>query len=385
LAAPRVSVVVPCYNLGPYLAEAVDSALGQTFADIEIVVVDDGSTDPETRAILDTFSRPKTRVLRSENRGLPGAKNFGIAHTSGDLLCMLDADDLLEPQMLARSVAALDAAPSIAFASHWLRTFGDEQWDWTPSSCAFPALLDMNTVNGSALVRRSAVESVGGFDETFLDGCEDWDFWITMVEQGHPGTIIPEFLFRYRRRTGSMSRVMMEDKHPALYRRLVSKHTASYRAHLEPLLVRREREEAHLRGQIHDLELDEYLLLTPQVTSARDDLRDVERWRQAEDDAAARARDAAVKEEARLALEAAAQEARVERDAAVAAAGRLAEEQAAIRREHADAESRYRAAEAAAHQAMAEVGALRRSWSWRLTSPLRAALELVRPSKGSRR
>jgi len=69
VAAPRVSVVVPCYNLGPYLAEAVDSALGQTFTDLEIVVVDDGSTDPETRAILDTFSRPKTRVLRSENRG----------------------------------------------------------------------------------------------------------------------------------------------------------------------------------------------------------------------------------------------------------------------------------------------------------------------------
>ena len=368
-----MSVVVPCYNLGPYLAEAVDSALGQTFADIEILVVDDGSTDPETRAILDTFSRPKTRVLRSENRGLPGAKNFGIAHTSGDLLCMLDADDLLEPQMLARSVAALDAAPSIAFASHWLRTFGDEQWDWTPSSCAFPALLDMNTVNGSALVRRSAVESVGGFDETFLDGCEDWDFWITMVEQGHPGTIIPEFLFRYRRRTGSMSRVMMEDKHPALYRRLVSKHTASYRAHLEPLLVRREREEAHLRGQIHDLELDEYLLLTPRLTSARDDLRDVERWRKAEDEAAALARDAALKEEARA-----------ERDAAVAAAEHMAEEHAAMRRERADAESRYRAAETAAHQAMGEVAALRRSWSWRLTSPLRAALDVVRPPKGSR-
>ena len=99
MAAPRVSVVVPCYNLGPYLAEAVDSALGQTFTDLEIVVVDDGSTDPETRAILDTFSRPKTRVLRSENRGLPGAKNFGIGHTTGELLCMLDADDVLEPHM----------------------------------------------------------------------------------------------------------------------------------------------------------------------------------------------------------------------------------------------------------------------------------------------
>jgi glycosyltransferase involved in cell wall biosynthesis len=378
VAAPRVSVVVPCYNLGPYLAEAVDSVLGQSFTDLEILVVDDGSTDAETKAILDGFSRPRTRVLRSENRGLPGAKNLGIANTTGELLCMLDADDLLEPHMLARSIAALDAAPATAFASHWLRTFGAEQWEWTPSRCDFPALLDMNTVNGSALVRRSALETVGGFDETFLDGCEDWDLWITMVERGHPGTIIPEFLFRYRRRTGSMSHVMMQgDTHPALYRRLVAKHAASYRAHLEPLLVRREREEAHLRGQIHDLELDDYLVVTPQLTSARDDLRDVERWRQAEN--------------ARLALEGAVNEARIERDAALAAAEHIAvERDAALKSaeqlaiERADTESRYRAAEAVAHQTMDEVAALRQSWSWRLTAPLRGALGLVRRPKGPR-
>lgn len=385
MAAPRVSVVVPCYNLGAFLAEAVDSVLGQSFTDVDILIVDDGSTDPDTKAVLDTFRRPKTRVLRSENRGLPGARNLGTAQTSGEFLCFLDADDLLEPHMLAHSVAALDAAPSIAFASHWLRTFGAEEWDWTPSSCDFPALLDMNTVNGSALVRRSALDMVGGFDETFLDGCEDWDLWITMVERGYPGTIIPEFLFRYRRRLGSMSQVMMDgDNHPRLYHRLVTKHAASYRAHLEPLLVRREREEAHLKGQIHDLALDDYLVVTPQLTSARDDLRSAERWRQGEDDAVARIRDAAVREAARVALEAAAQEARSDRDAALATAEHVVAEQAVLRRRLDEAESSYRAAEKVAHQAMDEVAALRRSLSWRLTSPLRAALDLVRPAKAPR-
>ena len=375
MAAPRVSVVVPCYNLGPFLGEAVDSVLGQSFTDVEILVVDDGSTDPGTQRILDTFARPKTRVLRSENRGLPGAKNLGIENTSGELLCMLDADDLLEPQMLARSVATLDAAPSIAFASHWLRTFGDEQWEWTPASCDFPALLDMNTVNGAALVRRPAIEAIGGFDETFLDGCEDWDLWITMVERGFPGTIIPEFLFRYRRRIDSMSRVMMQgDTHPALYRRLASKHAASYRAHLEPLLVRREREEAHLQGESHDLEVGAYLLVRPELTSARDDLRDVERWRRGRDEAAARAREAAEKDAALAAA-----------DAVLAAAeARFQATETALRREAVDAEARYREIEAVARQSMDEVAALRRSWSWRLTAPLRAVLDLVRPSKGSR-
>jgi glycosyltransferase involved in cell wall biosynthesis len=383
-----VSVVVPCYNLGPYLAEAVDSVLAQSFTDVEILVVDDGSTEPATRELLDGFDRPRTRVLRIENRGLPGAKNVGLRNTTGELLCMLDADDVLEPDMLRRSVMALDADPSIAFASHWLRTFGEEQWEWTPTSCEFPALLDMNTVNGSALMRRTAIEAVGGFDETFLDGCEDWDLWITMVERGLRGVIIPEFLFRYRRRTGSMSQVMMQgDTHPALYRRLVAKHAGAYRAHLEPLLVRREREEAHLRGQIHDLELDDYLVVTPELTSARDDLRDAERWRQAQDAAAAH-----------RALENAVQEARVERDAALAAAEhmtaerdearasaeRLAAEEAATRKSLDDAESRYRTAEAVAHQAMDEVAALRRSWSWRLTAPLRSVLDVLNGSKARR-
>ena len=392
MATPRVSVVVPCYNLGPYLAEAVDSVLGQSFTDVEILIVDDGSTDAETKAILDGFARPKTRVLRIENRGLPGAKNVGIRNTTGELLCMLDADDLLEPEMLARSVAALDADPSIAFASHWLRTFGDEEGEWTPTSCDFPALLDMNTVNGSALVRRSALDAVGGFDETFLDGCEDWELWIAMVARGFRGVIIPEFLFRYRRRTGSMSQVMMQgDTHPALYRRLAAKHADAFRAHLEPLLIRREREEAHLRGQIHDLELDDYLVVTPQLTSARDDLRDAERWRQAEDAAAARVRETEAREQAReqtrRTLETLVHEARVERDAALAAAEHMTRERDEKRgeaeRQVAEAHATVQRLTAVAHQSMDEVAALRRSWSWRLTAPLRAVLDALRP-KGAR-
>src|SRR5437660_4655595 len=221
----KVSVIVPCYNLGEYLDEAVDSVLAQTFQDFEIVVVDDGSTDQATRRLLAAYEKPRTRVIRSENRGLPAAKNLGLAETTGPYVCMLDADDRLDPQLLAKSVAALDRDPSLAFVSHWLRTFGDESWEWTPSRCDFPALLDVNTVNGAALVRRSALLAVGGFDESMRDGCEDWDAWISLVERGFKGAILPEVLFHYRRRPESMSRVMMRGEgHPRLYRRLTEKH-----------------------------------------------------------------------------------------------------------------------------------------------------------------
>src|SRR5215471_18656606 len=113
--SPRVSVVVTCFNLGRYLDEAVGSVLAQTFQDFEILIVDDGSTDEDTRRLLSGYRRPKTRVVRIENRGLPGARNEGIRRTSGPYVCCLDADDRLEHTYLEKAVAVLDKDPSIAF------------------------------------------------------------------------------------------------------------------------------------------------------------------------------------------------------------------------------------------------------------------------------
>ena len=331
--APRVSVIVTCYNLGRYLDEAVDSVLAQTFSDFEILVVDDGSTDPDTVRLLTSYAKPKTRVVRSENRGVPGAKNLGVSLTTGPYLCTLDADDRLEPEMLRKSVAALDDDPSIAFVSHWRRCFGDETGEWTPASCAFPALLDMNTVNGAALVRRAALEAVGGYDDDFRDGYEDWDLWVTLVEHGYPGRILPEVLFHYRRRTGSLSRNSLGTLgHPHLYRRLVRKHADRYRPHLGGLLVRREQDIGRLRGQIHDLDLEHHRWMAPELARRRNDL------------------------------------AILRRTAADAAAG---------------GSLGSPALPASLAAARAEVAALRSSMSWRITAPLRAIydqlLRLTRP------
>jgi len=323
VTAPRVSVIVPCYNLGRYLGEALDSVFAQTFQDFEIVVVDDGSNDESTLRSLDALDRSRTRVISSPNRGLPAAKNLGVTHTTGAYVCALDADDRLMPRMLEKSAAVLDADPGVAFVSHWLRTFGDEATDWTPTDCGFPALLDMNTVNGAALVRRGALEAVGGFDESFRDGCEDWDLWIALVERGLHGVILPEILFEYRRRVGSMSRVMLHrEGHPALYRRIVDKHAATFADHLDVLLARRERDLGALLLQTHDIDLDRYQTLVPDLAKLRDDVAVLE--------------------------------------------GRIGA--AATHRRLAQAESE-------AARARAEVDALRASASWRITAPLRAVYD----------
>jgi hypothetical protein len=98
LAMPEVSVIIPCYNQGQYLHEAIDSVLAQTFTDLEIIVVDDGSTDPATREILDTLNRTNTWLLRRKNGGLAAARNSGISTASGRYILPLDCDDrILNP------------------------------------------------------------------------------------------------------------------------------------------------------------------------------------------------------------------------------------------------------------------------------------------------
>ena len=254
---PRVSVVITCFNLGRYLDEAVESVLSQTFQDFDVVIVDDGSTDIATCEMLANYNRPRTRVVHSENRGLPGARNLGIRHSAGVYLCCLDADDRLEPTCLEKAVRVLDEQPPLTFASHWLRTFGDEQVDWTPTECDLRSMLMRNQVNGAALVRREVVLAVGGFDETMIHGCEDWDLWLTLLERGYSGTIIPEILFFYRRRHDSMSRLMMNgDTHNLLFRRLIEKHSQAYREHLPELVDHKESDIAHLIWENRRLECD---------------------------------------------------------------------------------------------------------------------------------
>jgi glycosyltransferase involved in cell wall biosynthesis/SAM-dependent methyltransferase len=233
-----VSVVIPCFNLAAYLDETVQSVLDQTFQDFEIVIVDDGSDDAATRHMLASYRRPKTRIVRIENRGLPGARNRGLEEAVGRYVSFLDADDLYEPSFLERTVATLEADPSKAFASCWLRAFGEDDFSWAPESCSFPRLLAEDTVCTAALMRRGAVEAVGGFDESGnVYGYEDWALAIAVVERGGEGLILPEFLFRYRIRAGSMtSECTRPENHARVVEYLVDKHAATYRRHFSGVI-----------------------------------------------------------------------------------------------------------------------------------------------------
>src|SRR4030066_1926561 len=129
---PRVSVIMPCYNLGQYLNEAVESVLSQTFQDFEIIIVNDGSTDEFTNKLLANYNKPKTRVLTTDNEGLPSARNNGIKISSGEYICCLDADDKYHPEFLEKTVPVLmnDMAHEYGFVTTWAQFFGNQNYIW---------------------------------------------------------------------------------------------------------------------------------------------------------------------------------------------------------------------------------------------------------------
>ena len=193
-AAADVSVIIPNFNYGAYVAEAIESVLRQACAcRIETIVVDDGSTDRS----LDVIGRYPVTVVAQRNAGVAMARNAGALHAAGKFLLFLDADDVLEPDCIARYLAALDdAAAHVAYAYTQARMFGDvERVDLSrPFSRA--ALLRRNFVPVSALIRRHAFMDAGGFDHRF--GYEDYELWVRLALRGQIGLLVPAPLMRYR-------------------------------------------------------------------------------------------------------------------------------------------------------------------------------------------
>jgi glycosyltransferase involved in cell wall biosynthesis len=205
---PRVSVVIPCFNQGRYLDEAVESVLGQTYADWEVLVVNDGSTEPQTAEILRDYQRPKTRVVHTANQGLPGARNAGIREAAGEYILPLDADDRIGPTYLEQAVRELDADPRLGIVYCEAEYFGGQSGKWEMPPYAFPEILFGNMIFCSAMFRRADWEKVGGYKAAMKHGWEDWELWLSLIELGRGVYRVPETLFYYRRQPGSMIDVL---------------------------------------------------------------------------------------------------------------------------------------------------------------------------------
>ncbi|MBN1664770.1 MAG: glycosyltransferase family 2 protein [Deltaproteobacteria bacterium] len=268
---PVVSVIMPCFNHGQYIDEAVASVLAQSYQNFEIIIIDDGSTDTETIQLLKNYTCPKTKVLRTPNKGPAAARNIGMSQAQGEYLCALDADDRLHPEFFQKSIALLENNPHIAFASCWIQMFGDENSLWKQDHCDLTTLLCECTVATPSLVRKSTALSIGGYDENpNLGYNEDWDFWLSLVEKGFRGQIIPEVLFYYRKQPNSRAAAYPWDEtYLTSLRTIFNKHKQSYLDHIQPVINYPDHAIGHILNDNNRLEWQIHNQLLPNLTARR--------------------------------------------------------------------------------------------------------------------
>jgi glycosyltransferase involved in cell wall biosynthesis len=223
-SAPLVSVIIPAYNAEAFLGETLDSVLAQSYPNLEIIVVDDGSTDATPR-LLDSHG-DRVRVLRQANAGQAAARNYGAREAHGELLAFLDSDDLWDTDKIARQVDLLARFPE-ALAVYCDHRAIDAQGQPVASSGALAhprpsgdilrALLlgPCIITPGLVLLRRSAFDEAGGFDEApLMRGHEDYALWLRLATQGS-FVYSPDTLVSYRRHNQQATRQKNYEMHMA--------------------------------------------------------------------------------------------------------------------------------------------------------------------------
>jgi len=196
--SPKVSVIIPCYNQGQYLDEAVDSVINQTFKDFEIIIINDGSTDQFTIKKLKNYTKPKCCVIHSDNQGPSIARNIAIKRSTGEYILPLDADDRIGPNYLEEAVKILDNHNKIGIVYCDAELFGDGNGRWELPEYSLEKILMGNLIFCCALFRKNDYLETIGFNPNMIYGWEDWDFWLSLIERGKEVYKLPGIHFYYR-------------------------------------------------------------------------------------------------------------------------------------------------------------------------------------------
>jgi glycosyltransferase involved in cell wall biosynthesis len=200
---PLISVVIPVWNCAQYVAQAIESVLAQPYRPVELVVVDDGSTDGSA-AVIERYT-PAVRYLYQANTGLSAARNAGIRLSTGTYVAFLDSDDVWLPAKLDRQITRMraDPAPDLVFG-HVQQFVSPELDVATRSRLVGDGQILAGVFAGSLLVRRDVFDQVGFFDSQWRVG-EFMDWYLRTREAGLKATIIPEIVTRRRLHTANMS------------------------------------------------------------------------------------------------------------------------------------------------------------------------------------
>lgn len=185
---PTISIIIPVFNAERTIQACLTSIQNQTFQDLEVIIVNDGSTDTTISSIKNTYLSFPIQIIEQSNQGAASARNRGANHAQGDYIIFCDADCILNKTLLKKLLDALKKNQTVNY-SYSAFTYGRKKFTLWPFDAA--RLRSMPYIHTTALIRRV---DFPGFDPT-LKRFQDWDLWLTMLEQGHVGCFVPEVLF----------------------------------------------------------------------------------------------------------------------------------------------------------------------------------------------
>ena len=230
----KVSIIMPCYNQGAYVKEAIESVLNQTYKNIEIVCVNDASSDNSVEIIQGICRKeyhiPIIFINHFENKGVVATRNEAIEKATGDYILPLDADDTLEPTFVEKAVKILDENSDVGIVYCWVNNF------WKDSKSQISKWEDfdvnkelfLNSIVNTSMFRKSDFLLVGGYKDYMDKGWEDWDLWLSIIENGFKAHLIKEVLFNYRRNFFNSRSNSAAKSINHLYRELLRHHTELY-------------------------------------------------------------------------------------------------------------------------------------------------------------
>lgn len=224
----KVSIIVPCYNQGLYLDDALASVLAQTYINWECIIVNDGSDD-NTEEVAGRWQQKDDRFkyYKTANSGVSHARNFGIRQSTGDYILPLDGDDKLSANFLSETVPVL-TNKDITLVYGYTETFGVVKRAWAPYKYNYHLLLHENVICCTALYRKEDYYKTTGYNENMRQGLEDWDFWLSLLNEKSKVVKLKHITLFYRRKKISRSTEITAQKNIELRRQIVRNHQHLY-------------------------------------------------------------------------------------------------------------------------------------------------------------
>ncbi len=240
------TVVIPHYNLGSLVVKAVESVMHQSIDSVQIIVVDDASTNPNSLSVLKGLEDHVQVIYQDKNAGVAATRNIGIEHAKSENVLCLDADDTIEPCYLEKAYNLFEMDNKIGIVSTWVKFSGQKHGTWRPSdNIDIPQALINSPVPTASCFRRITWQQVGGYDET-MRGYEDWNLWISILKNKWKIRVIPEFYFNYLVRVDG--KVSTSNRNiGSLVGRIVDNHVELYERYYKDIFIQKHKDITELR------------------------------------------------------------------------------------------------------------------------------------------